>query len=86
MKFTYAVAALVAAAASVQASETNAHRMARGLNPLPPRNLHHASRTNSESKILSFHKPILLCPHKRPGLPYHFPAAHTRTSPLTFFP
>ncbi|KAI0714441.1 fungal hydrophobin [Cerioporus squamosus] len=39
MKFTYAVAALVAAAASVQATETNAHRMARGLHPLPPRDI-----------------------------------------------
>ncbi|EJF64478.1 fungal hydrophobin [Dichomitus squalens LYAD-421 SS1] len=40
MKFTYAVAALVAAAASVQATETNAQRLARGLSPLPPRNYH----------------------------------------------
>ena len=47
MKFTYALAAVVAAAASVQASETNAQRLARGLNPLPPRKLHHSSRTTS---------------------------------------
>ncbi|PIL29857.1 hypothetical protein GSI_08064 [Ganoderma sinense ZZ0214-1] len=47
MKFSYAVAAVIAAAASVQAVETNGQRMARGLKPLPPRNLHHrASRTN----------------------------------------
>ncbi|KAI0749867.1 fungal hydrophobin-domain-containing protein [Daedaleopsis nitida] len=50
MKFTYAIAAVVAAAASVQATETietNAQRLAHGLNPLPPRSVHHrASRTD----------------------------------------
>ncbi|KAI0709907.1 fungal hydrophobin [Earliella scabrosa] len=52
MKFTYAIAALVAAAASVQATETNGQRMARGLNPLPPRNLHNhgASRTDNAKR------------------------------------
>ncbi|OSC99926.1 fungal hydrophobin [Trametes coccinea BRFM310] len=49
MKFSYAVAAVVAAAASVQASETNAHRLARGLSPLPPRRLYTPSRA-SEAK------------------------------------
>ncbi|KAI0350025.1 fungal hydrophobin [Trametes cingulata] len=50
MKFSYAVAALVAAAASgVQASETNAQRLARGLSPLPPRRMYHPSRA-SEAK------------------------------------
>ncbi|KAI0329279.1 fungal hydrophobin [Cubamyces sp. BRFM 1775] len=46
MKFSYAVATLVAAAASVQAHETNAQRLARGLSPLPPRRMYtptHAS-------------------------------------------
>ncbi|KAH9945468.1 fungal hydrophobin [Epithele typhae] len=50
MKFTYALAALVATAASVQASETNGQRMARGLNPLPPRNLRHPSRTTNAKR------------------------------------
>nr|AGC26952.1 hydrophobin [Polyporus umbellatus] len=49
MKFSYAVAALVAAAASVQATETNAQRMARGLTPLPPRRLH-SSRTSDAKR------------------------------------
>ncbi|RPD61019.1 fungal hydrophobin [Lentinus tigrinus ALCF2SS1-6] len=51
MKFTYTVAALVAAAASVQAGETNAHRMARGLSPLPPRDIRaHPSRTDNAKR------------------------------------
>ena len=49
MKFTYAVAALVAAASSVQAGQTNAHRLAHGLHPLPPRDIRaHPSRTDSK--------------------------------------
>ncbi|KAI1797439.1 fungal hydrophobin [Ganoderma leucocontextum] len=51
MKFSYAVAAVIAAAASVQATETNGQRMARGLKPSPPRNTHRrASRTNNEAR------------------------------------
>ncbi|KAI0788019.1 fungal hydrophobin [Fomes fomentarius] len=50
MKFTYALAAVVAAAASVQATETNGQRLARGLNPLPPRNLHHHGSRTSNAK------------------------------------
>ncbi|KAI0775002.1 fungal hydrophobin [Trametes elegans] len=50
MKFTYAVAALVATAASVQASETNAERLARGLSPAPPRRMYHPSRANEAKR------------------------------------
>ncbi|KAI0663730.1 fungal hydrophobin-domain-containing protein [Cubamyces menziesii] len=49
MKFSYAVATLVAAAASVQAHETNAQRLARGLSPLPPRRMYTPSHA-SEAK------------------------------------
>ncbi|KAI0636205.1 fungal hydrophobin-domain-containing protein [Trametes polyzona] len=49
MKFAYAAAALVAAAASVQAGETNGQRLARGLAPLPPKRMYHPSRV-SEAK------------------------------------
>ncbi|KAI0671940.1 fungal hydrophobin-domain-containing protein [Trametes maxima] len=49
MKFTYAVAALAATAASVQAAETNAQRLARGLSPLPPRRMYSPSSV-SEAK------------------------------------
>ncbi|KAI9066087.1 fungal hydrophobin [Trametes sanguinea] len=49
MKFSYAVAAVLAAAASVQAHETNAQRLARGLSPLAPRRLYTPSRA-SEAK------------------------------------
>ncbi|KAI9001555.1 fungal hydrophobin [Trametes punicea] len=49
MKFAYAVAALVAAAASVEARETNANRLARGLSPLPPRRMYTPSHA-SEAK------------------------------------
>ncbi|KAI0833708.1 fungal hydrophobin-domain-containing protein [Trametes gibbosa] len=49
MKFTYALAALVATAASVHASETNGQRLARGLSPLPPKRMYHPSHI-SEAK------------------------------------
>ncbi|KAH9846232.1 fungal hydrophobin [Lenzites betulinus] len=49
MKFAYAAATLVAAAASVQAGETNGQRLARGLSPLPPKRMYHPTRT-SEAK------------------------------------
>ncbi|EIW57768.1 fungal hydrophobin [Trametes versicolor FP-101664 SS1] len=49
MKFAYAVAALVATAASVQAGETNGQRLARGLSPMPPKRMYHPSRA-SEAK------------------------------------
>ncbi|CDO77000.1 hypothetical protein BN946_scf184298.g27 [Trametes cinnabarina] len=49
MKFSYAVAAVIAAAASAQAHETNGDRLARGLSPLRPRRLYAPSRA-SEAK------------------------------------
>ena len=53
MKFAYAIAAVVAAAASVQATETNAQRLARGLSPLPPRNLHRRhTPSRTEGKLI----------------------------------
>nr|VWP01250.1 Uncharacterized protein [Ganoderma boninense] len=51
MKFSYALAAVIAAAASVQAAETNGQRMARGLQPLPPRNLHRRASRTRECRV-----------------------------------
>ncbi|RPD75091.1 hydrophobin-domain-containing protein [Lentinus tigrinus ALCF2SS1-7] len=80
MKFTYTVAALVAAAASVQAGETNAHRMARGLSPLPPRDIRaHPSRT--DSKFMRCHLPFSAQPALAPPLRSNFCCFHSVVNP-----